>query len=243
MVSLSKGAISLFLLATTSLTALPSAAAQDGVVDPNIAGPEDPLYRDIMSTDGIEDEGSPNDVVDSSPPIMTVIATIATVEAEASIQDYVKTKNGQGNPMKVKSNFKYAHPQKRKGQGGHGAGGSGGNKEGGGNTPVGAPGQNKKNGRHLEVGTSEETDIGFVIMELSDGTDSTSEILELSALDGVTTVEHDIELHVAEVSSLRGANAANEHVREIMEAMMKEQVSLHIYSIICHGCCLYDYRS
>eukprot|EP00584_Thalassiosira_punctigera_P007945 CAMPEP_0172538382 /NCGR_PEP_ID=MMETSP1067-20121228/9762_1 /TAXON_ID=265564 ORGANISM="Thalassiosira punctigera, Strain Tpunct2005C2" /NCGR_SAMPLE_ID=MMETSP1067 /ASSEMBLY_ACC=CAM_ASM_000444 /LENGTH=1434 /DNA_ID=CAMNT_0013323865 /DNA_START=104 /DNA_END=4408 /DNA_ORIENTATION=- len=202
------------------------------------------LQRDIVVGD-VDDPGDPTEPVESNADVSnTLLVTYSSDSGLSNIINHVEEARGKGKGVMLKGNNRYKSPKRRPGRSGGGLdgggqpgggtggeGGKGGNGKGGSDNPKARSGGNSKGKRNrwLEAGEDEgELDVGFVTLETTDGETTNSELSELGGLEGVTNVEHDVELTVAEVKSLRGANAANEHVREIIEAMGAEQAGLNI---------------
>mmetsp|Transcript_23841 Transcript_23841/g.51509 ORF Transcript_23841/g.51509 Transcript_23841/m.51509 type:complete len:1410 (+) Transcript_23841:159-4388(+) len=228
MVSLSKGALTALALLGTSPSSLHpggSGVALAQVVDPFDGGN---LDRAIVDGD-IEDPGDPTQPTESNADVKnTLIVSYTSEVGLGNVVTHVNEARAAGRRIGFRSNTKFKKPQRRNSRRSGGQGNRSGNIGSGGNRGN-KFNRNNKNNRFLEDGTvipGEELELGFAVIETSTGAESDSELVELSRLEGVSNIEHDVELTVAEVRSLRGASEVNEHVREIMEAMVKEQSNL-----------------
>ncbi|KAL7535246.1 hypothetical protein ACHAXR_006381, partial [Thalassiosira sp. AJA248-18] len=213
MVSLSKGALATIALLGMGLTAIPTAIAQ-AVDQDAVDDYRTDLERDITMGD-MDDPGDPTQPVESMGNVRNTIVTFSSPAGRDNVQRHINQGKANGKKVKLASITNFKNPQRRgrSDPRGQARGQARGNAKG-------------KNKRDLVALDTTDVDIGFAIVETMDGETSSSEMVELSNLEGVSSVEYDIELTVAEVKSLRGANAANEHVREIIEAMAEEQINI-----------------
>ena len=88
----------------------------------------------------------------------------------------------------------------------------------------GGEGKGKGKGKDERKGRWLETDVysrGYSVLEIETD-DIEADIADLEALEGVTTVEMDQEMHIMSVEyqqKLRGGKSADEHIRDIQDAI------------------------
>jgi subtilisin family serine protease len=153
---------------------------------------------------------------ESSSTTTTLLVSYKDENGHDNLVGYTKKMKGEGKSTEEKKNFKLSKKHKVK--------------KGIKNFSDGKKGKSDKikdKDRRLNLFgdiEEEEEDVfitGFSVIEV-DNEDIDAEIAALSALEGVATVEMDQEMHVMSMEyqqKLRGGKGAEEHIREIQDAI------------------------